>query len=1029
MSAHRLSFLKECLTLRRVLLFVAGGILLTRLFTALVTPGYTYDRNAFALWGMRMAQLPASQFYAEGYFADYPPGYLWVLKLVGHLLLGLNLELEAPLTGFLLAVPVALAEAALGCLLVWLAWPAGKKAGLAMAAWAMVNPTLWFDTGVWKQIDGVLALALVGCFVLLARKKWLWAAFAYGLALAVKPQALILGPVLAAAFLLPCLDKKQRLAQLGRTAAGAGIALLTVYLPAVPFWGWGQAPARLLEKYLTTAAGYPYATVNAAGLPALLGANWTPWEQNFGPLSWKVWGMLAIAALTVWAGLLAWKSARRGSFCPVLLAAVYSTGVFALAHAMHERYMVVAAILVLAAAAIHRDRRLLAIGAGLCVTSAANQMLVYFALDTQYQFLTEGWPALLLRLDSAATVVLFGLLALRAWQLLAGKESVPAPRKQPEKKPAAAPHAANKGRRRARREQQAALRSSASSLSKPSESSGPVVPLLSQKQPPFTRREILALLGAAVALAVFSFVYLGDLTAPQTALDCLGGQSVTFTVTAEDQPGQLWVYPGIGHSGGRLTVTGPAGDTVVDMALDEGGCFQWTSHPVSGAGEYTVTLSNGQLLELAFKDNQGNVLPAVSEQSAVCDEPDGVPEVISQLNSMYFDEIYHGRTGYEFVHKLSVYETTHPPLGKDFIALGILIFGMTGFGWRFFGTLCGGLMLPVLYLLVRRLSRSRGIAAFAGALLAFDFMRYSQSRIATIDSYVVLFILLSGLCMVWYCQSVLEKGVCRSVLPMALGGVAFGLGAAAKWTGLYAGVGLAILYFAVLWLRRRQKQPGFGREVTVALAGGVAFYVVVPFAIYLASYLPYWLRDPGFDLSAWWQCQVTMFNYHTTLEATHPYQSAWYTWPVDWRPVWYYYRSENGLYASISGMINPLVCWLSTAAVIYTGVQAVRRKASAAQLAALLLYFTQLLPWVLVERCTFLYHYFPSLVFAIALLALAVEQLTRDRPILRRRVCLGVCAGAALLLVWFYPALSGLPVGEGWARSLKWFSSWLLYPI
>ncbi len=206
MSAHRLSFLKERLTLRRVLLLVAGGILLTRLFTALVTPGYTYDRNAFALWGMRMAQLPASQFYAEGYFADYPPGYLWVLKLVGHLLLGLNLELEVPLTGFLLAVPVALAEAVLGCLLVWLAWPAGKKAGLAMAAWAMVNPTLWFDTGVGKQIDGVLALALVGCFVLLARKKWLWGAFVYGLALAVKPQALILGPALAAAFLLPCLD-------------------------------------------------------------------------------------------------------------------------------------------------------------------------------------------------------------------------------------------------------------------------------------------------------------------------------------------------------------------------------------------------------------------------------------------------------------------------------------------------------------------------------------------------------------------------------------------------------------------------------------------------------------------------------------------------------------------------------------------------------------------------------------------------------------------------------------------------------
>ena len=44
---------------------------------------------------------------------------------------------------------------------------------------------------------------------------------------------------------------------------------------------------------------------------------------------------------------------------------------------------------------------------------------------------------------------------------------------------------------------------------------------------------------------------------------------------------------------------------------------------------------------------------------------------------MYFDEIYHGRTGYEQLHKMPVYETTHPPLGKDLIMVGIALFGMT----------------------------------------------------------------------------------------------------------------------------------------------------------------------------------------------------------------------------------------------------------------------------------------------------------------------------------------------------------------
>ena len=138
--------------------------------------------------------------------------------------------------------------------------------------------------------------------------------------------------------------------------------------------------------------------------------------------------------------------------------------------------------------------------------------------------------------------------------------------------------------------------------------------------------------------------------------------------------------------------------------------------------------------------------------------------------------IYHARTGYETLHGMQIYETTHPPLGKDLIALGIAIFGMTGFGWRFFGTLFGVLMVPVLYLLARRLTRKPRLAGFAAVLLSLDFMRFSQSRLATIDSYVTFFILLGAYWMVCYCQSVLQKGVGGSVAPMALCGIAFGLG-------------------------------------------------------------------------------------------------------------------------------------------------------------------------------------------------------------------------------------------------------------
>lgn len=86
--------------------------------------------------------------------------------------------------------------------------------------------------------------------------------------------------------------------------------------------------------------------------------------------------------------------------------------------------------------------------------------------------------------------------------------------------------------------------------------------------------------------------------------------------------------------------------------------------------------------EFALLDSSGNlraVSATPSEGQALFDEQQEVPERSSFRNGTYFDEIYHGRTGYEFVHHLNVYEWTHPPLGKVFISIGIRIFGMCPF--------------------------------------------------------------------------------------------------------------------------------------------------------------------------------------------------------------------------------------------------------------------------------------------------------------------------------------------------------------
>lgn len=999
------------------LVLLAGFAL--RMGLALATEGYPYDINCFFAWALRMAETGPAGFYAEGYFCDYPPGYLFVLWLVG---LGMRLfklnYLQAAARLVLVLVP-ALADCGIALVLYRVAQQRlDERLALRFAAAAAFCPVLLFDTGVWKQIDGVFALLVLLCFVLLEQGRMLPAAALYGLALVVKPQALLAGPVLALCFVRPLLaarDARARLRAVKDGVLGVVCALAPPVLCGLPFWGVGGLWAGLTEKYLTTAGSYPYATINGFNLMAALGANWKPQTDPFRlfgllPLcTWQQLGTVLLAALTAFTVVLAVRVEKKGRFSPLLLAAVYTVGVFTFSHRMHERYLIFGAVLLCAAAARFGSQKLFLLAGGLSLTSLFNLAVVYCTVGSDDEFLTSASSTLMLRGVGAAETVLCLLLLAAAWDVCCGRKVRPlCPRPVPEAPPAPKP------------------------------------------QPVWTRRERLLLAGLTLCVAAVSFAYLGDTTAPQTCVDTNGQGSAQYTVRLTGEADCVLVYPGISSSNcGRLTIADADGAPVAEMELSYGNPFTWKTLAInSGSGPYTITVTDGQVFELEFRNAAGSRVgltaqsPAETDgmNSALFDEAALVPDTISQLNSFYFDEIYHARTGYETLHGMQIYETTHPPLGKDLIALGIAIFGMTGFGWRFFGTLFGVLMVPVLYLLARRLTRKPRLAGFAAVLLSLDFMRFSQSRLATIDSYVTFFILLGAYWMVCYCQSVLQKGVGGSVAPMALCGVAFGLGCASKWTGLYAGAGLAVCYFGVLWQRHRQLcGPGvpprqrryrqFAREFWLAIGGGILFFVAVPLVIYLLSYLPYRLYDPAFGLREWWNCQTYMYWYHSSLEATHAFSSCWYSWPLDLRPVWYYMGSglPQGSYASIAGFFNPVACWLGAAAVLALFAKGLAGRSTAAQRGVMVFFLSQLLPWVLVTRCTFLYHFFPCLAFLILALTLCLGELAQHSPPAAKRAGVGIVAAAAVLFVWFYPVLSGLPVPAAWAASLKWLPSWGFY--
>ena len=46
--------------------------------------GFKNDVSTFESWALTLAEHPMREFFAKAGFADYPPGYFFVLWLVGH---------------------------------------------------------------------------------------------------------------------------------------------------------------------------------------------------------------------------------------------------------------------------------------------------------------------------------------------------------------------------------------------------------------------------------------------------------------------------------------------------------------------------------------------------------------------------------------------------------------------------------------------------------------------------------------------------------------------------------------------------------------------------------------------------------------------------------------------------------------------------------------------------------------------------------------------------------------------------------
>jgi len=431
--------------------------------------------------------------------------------------------------------------------------------------------------------------------------------------------------------------------------------------------------------------------------------------------------------------------------------------------------------------------------------------------------------------------------------------------------------------------------------------------------------------------------------------------------------------------------------------------------------------SNVQLGELAVVDETGSPLP-LNGGDNLTDEQNLIPLEPTYYNSSYFDEIYHVRTAIEHIENTSPYEISHPPLGKLIISLGILIFGENPFGWRFMGVLVGVLMVPEIYVFGKKMFGGIFVPSMMSLFLASDFMHLVQTRIATIDSYSVFFIILMYLFMYMYIND--DKLWC-----LALSGVFFGLGCASKWTCIYAGAGLAVIWLAD---RIRKRKLGFKALIMNSLFCCI-FFIAVPALIYYLSYFRYGTAAGLSGLKMLFSReyldivvsnQKYMFTYHSGVTATHPYSSRWYQWVLDIRPILYYLRYySDGTRSTFGAWLNPMLCWGGLGSMLIIAYCYFVQKDRKAGF-ILTGYLAQLVPWMFVTRITFEYHYFPSSVFLILGIGYCMNLMYK-KVRYGALFCAVLTCTSCFLLILFLPVLTGIRTSTALISSLySWLPSW-----
>ena len=397
---------------------------------------------------------------------------------------------------------------------------------------------------------------------------------------------------------------------------------------------------------------------------------------------------------------------------------------------------------------------------------------------------------------------------------------------------------------------------------------------------------------------------------------------------------------------------------------------------------------------------------------------------ISSPTQYVWDECFHVRMAHAYLTK-EIIPDIHPPTGKIFIYLGVRIFGLKhnstddakgddyhqinnktdAIMYRYFSALCGSFIVPLIWIIVLDITASKLTAWFSALLALFDTALLYQTRIAVLEPYLLLSMLMSIIFFLQY----IKKGETKWLI---FGAISAGMCFAVKWTGLsFIGWGFCILLY-----------NHYTKKTLRGLIISLPAYIILASMPYLFFYTLHYTLISQKDVSYFKRFiddHIYAVKKNARTETNRKDSSKYYKWLLGVKPINAIYKSKkiqnaNGkerIYRFWTLIPNPAVwhfIFIMTYIALCSSILSFLNREEMTILSWLLILFMMnWIPYAFIKRAMFLYHYLPAFLVSIIISAIILDRLSS----IKKNTIIIIMICASFFYWWLNrPLVTGKPL-------------------